>query len=60
MIMSKVFSNKLKKVLDKTVSISHKFFGEVGQILDARQVANEVVDSKKKPREIKDFVQIGS
>ncbi|XP_019257859.1 PREDICTED: uncharacterized protein LOC109236094 [Nicotiana attenuata] len=50
-IISKVLSNRLKKVLDVSVSSSENAYVEGRQILNATLVENELVDSRRKNRE---------
>ncbi|RVW79938.1 LINE-1 reverse transcriptase-like [Vitis vinifera] len=50
-LLAKVLANRLKKVLDRVVSVDPKCLVRGRQILDASLVANEVIDYWKKSKE---------
>ena len=50
-ILTKVFANIIKRVLDKVISKSQNAFVKGRQILDAMLIANELVDSTMRRKE---------
>ena len=51
-LIAKVLANRLKKVMNGLVNLTQNAFMEGKQILDASLIANEVIDSMQKRKEM--------